>query len=72
MVALLKQTVEINCSKPIWKAEVKTALQEKRNVKLVNMDYTEHGQFCETLSIAHSVPFRIDHKHGFGFFTWPK
>ncbi|MDB6024704.1 MAG: hypothetical protein JWM68_927 [Verrucomicrobiales bacterium] len=70
MLRALKKTVELNCSKPEWKVRLKTALQEKRNVTLINLDYTQHGLFCETLSVAHRIPFSIDYKKGVGLFTW--
>ena len=58
----------IDCTTPQWKSLLKQAIQDGLEVDLVHFDYTENGEFCETLAMAHKMNLRIDFKESKGFF----
>lgn len=63
-----EQPVSINCANREWKPFLKQSLQERREVDLLNFDYTVDGQFCEMLALSHHVIFTLDVKRNIGFF----
>lgn len=62
------QPIKIDCANPDWQALLKSKLQEGREVDLSSFFYTEHGQLCETLALAHGMEFRLDARNHAGFF----
>lgn len=62
------EPAKIDCANKDWKTAVKTHLQQGTEVDLSNFYYTENGQFCEMMALAHSMQFRLDAKNSAGFF----
>jgi hypothetical protein len=58
----------INCLQAGWKEELKTELQNGREAKIINFNYTVDGQFCETVAAAHDMVLTLDAKAHVGSF----
>jgi hypothetical protein len=60
--------LKIECANPNWRIILKTILQEGIEVHLLGLDYLTDWQFCETVSISHSMTTRIDTRNKTGKF----
>jgi PHP family Zn ribbon phosphoesterase len=58
----------IDCLQPGWKEDLKTELQNGREAKIINFNYTVDGQFCEAVAAAHHMVLTLDSKAHVGSF----
>ena len=60
--------LKIECANPNWRILLKKNLQEGIEADVFDLDYVADWQFCEILSISHSMTLRLDTKKKVGKF----